>query len=440
VELFAPRSLADDAAALRSGAVDLLDYVAACCARIDAVEPSVLALVDEPGRTDRLLAEAGELRSRFPAGAARPPLYGVPVAVKDVFHVDGFQTRAGSRFAPETLAGPETPAVTRLRRAGALVLGKSVTTEFAFFAPGPTRNPLRLDHTPGGSSSGSAAAVAAGMSPVALGTQTIGSTVRPAAYCGVVGFKPGFGRVPIDGMVANAPSFDTAGVFTADVPSAALAAAVLCDGWRPAADRASDRASDRAARLPRLGVPDERYVRQASGPAVEEFERQVERLVAAGYRVRRTTALRDIETVNRRHRLINLFELARGHADRFARDPDSYAPQTAEGIREGQAVPPAGYEQALRDRDAFRAGLAAATEAAEIDVWISPAATGPAPAGLGYTGDPVMNVPWTQAGTPVVGVPAGRSGGLPLGLQLAAAAGADEPLLAWARRVEQVLG
>src|SRR5690606_13419755 len=138
---------------------------------------------------------------RVPARKRYPPLYGALVGVKDVFHVDGFVTRAGSKLPPELFAGPEAVCVKRLREAGALIAGKTVTTEFAFFEPGPTRNPHNVAHTPGGSSSGSAAAVAAGMCNLALGTQTIGSVIRPAAYCGIIGFKPSLNRIPTEGLV-----------------------------------------------------------------------------------------------------------------------------------------------------------------------------------------------------------------------------------------------
>jgi len=151
-------------------------------------EPSVRAFLLEPGRFKRLRREADEAFAKHPNPHTRGPLFGVPLGVKDVFHVDGLPTRAGSRLPPEELTGQQAGAVARLRAEGALIAGKTVTTEFSYYTAGPTRNPHHTLHTPGGSSSGSAAAVAAGLCPVALGTQTIGSIIRPAAYCGVVGF------------------------------------------------------------------------------------------------------------------------------------------------------------------------------------------------------------------------------------------------------------
>src|SRR5579871_2308991 len=174
--------LAETAAMLRSGQLDLLDYIHRLRDRIDAFEPQLQALLPEENRRARLLADAAALSQRYPDPARRPPLYGIPVGIKDMFFVDGFPTRCGTQLPPELFQGQEGDYLLALRRAGALILGKTVTTEFAYFEPGPTRNPHNLDYSPGGSSSGSAAAVAAGFCPLAIGTQVIGSTVRPAAY------------------------------------------------------------------------------------------------------------------------------------------------------------------------------------------------------------------------------------------------------------------
>ncbi|MFE3768396.1 amidase family protein [Streptomyces sp. NPDC059122] len=236
------RSLVQEAAALRSGVDDPLDAVRRTCDRIDAVDPRIQAFVPEPGRRERLSAAARELAAAGPPGpAGRPALYGIPVGIKDIVHVDGLPTRAGSALPPEELAGAQAAVVDRLSAAGALIAGKTVTAEFAVTAPGPTRNPHNPAHSPGGSSSGSAAAVAAGMIPLAIGTQTVGSMIRPAAYCGVVGFKPTYGRIPLDGVIPNASSFDTLGCYATELAGIALAAPVLCDGWRTATGRSGRR-------------------------------------------------------------------------------------------------------------------------------------------------------------------------------------------------------
>ena len=238
-------------AALRTGDENLPDYLDRLEARFNEWEPRVLAFVPEEGRFARLRREARRLLDRYPDGASRPPLFGLPIGVKDIFHVNGSVTRAGSRLPAELLQGSEAECVSILRRAGALLLGKTVTTEFAYFAPGPTRNPRHLEHTPGGSSSGSAAAVAAGLCPFAFGTQTIGSISRPAAFCGVVGFKPSHGRVSARGVIPLSETHDHVGFFTNDVAGAETMAAHLCENWRESASE---------DRRPVLGIPNGPYL------------------------------------------------------------------------------------------------------------------------------------------------------------------------------------
>src|SRR3970040_1828025 len=200
--------------------MNILEQIDVVEERFAEREAEVRAFVPEESRFERLRREAKALLSRFPDSGERPPMFGVLIGVKDIFRVGGFPTRAGSRLPAEVFEGPEAEPVKKLKAAGTLVLGKTVTTEFAYFAPGPTRNPHNLAHTPGGSSSGSAAAVAAGLAPLARGPQTIGSIVRPAAFCGVVGFKPSFGRISTEGVIPLSPSLDHVGFFTQDVAGA----------------------------------------------------------------------------------------------------------------------------------------------------------------------------------------------------------------------------
>ncbi|HYX24737.1 MAG TPA: amidase [Thermoanaerobaculia bacterium] len=400
-------------------------------ARFAEREPAVRAFLPEEGRFERLRREMEALQARWPDEARRPPLFGVPVGVKDIFHVNGFPTRAGSRLPPEALAGPQAASVTILREAGALILGKTVSTEFAFFAPGPTRNPWNPEHTPGGSSSGSAAAVGAGLCPLALGTQTIGSLLRPAAFCGVVGFKPSYERISREGVIPLAPSLDHVGLFTPDIAGAERAAAVLCRDWRAV----------KPARKPRLGVPEGPYLERASGEGLVHFRQVCHRLIDAGFEVEPVPALPDFGEIVERHFRITSAEAARVHRDWFARFGDLYAPKTVELIRRGQTVTDDELARDLDGREELRDALTALMNAHGIDLWISPPALGAAPRGLDSTGDPVMNVPWSQAGMPAVSLPAGRNAaGLPLGLQVAARWWADEALLAWAGELEEVVG
>lgn len=436
--LTATARLSADAAALRSGELALLDYVERLCDRIDAVDPQILALLPEPGRRERLLADAAAIERRFPSPSERPPLYGVPVGVKDIFSVDGFVTRAGSALPPELFEqwfeGREASSVTRLREAGALLLGKTVSTEFAHFEPGPTRNPHNREHTPGGSSSGSAAAVAAGFVPLALGSQTVGSVIRPAAFCGVVGFKPSYDRIPTDGVLYYSRSTDHVGLFTQDAAGMALAAASMLDGWRPPDGAAQ------AGPMPVLGVPTGPYLEQAEPEALRAFEAQLARLEQAGCEVRHVAALDDIEAIAERHRAMTSAEFAEVHDSWFTHYGALYRPRSAALVERGRAVSAEAREAGLRGRAELRERLHELLQANGLDAWVSPPAPGPAPEGIGSTGNPAMNLPWTHAGLPALTLPAGRAeNGLPLGMQFAARFMADEQLLAWAETLEPVL-
>ncbi len=423
-----PALLAETTAQLRNGRLDLGVTIDEMCDRVEQVDPAVQALLPEPGRRGRLHSEAAALAARFPDPATRPALYGALVAVKDIFHVDGFITRAGSEVPPELFAGPEAASVSLLRAAGALILGKAVTTEFAYFEPGPTRNPHNLAHTPGGSSSGSAAAVAAGLCPLAVGTQTIGSVIRPAAFCGIVGFKPSYDRIPSAGLVYFSRSVDHVGLFTQDVAGMRLAAGVVCPNWQEAAGPAS---------LPVMGVPEGPYLQQAEPEALAAFRRQLERLATAGVPVRSVPALGDIERINALHRRLIFAEFADEHAGFYNEYAALYRPRTAEIIEIGRTVTDDERAEARASMASLRADLTGLMDAEGIDLWACPAAPGPAPEGIDATGDPAMNLPWTHAGMPAVTLPASvAANGLPLGLQLVARFGDDERLLGWAEMLE----
>jgi Asp-tRNA(Asn)/Glu-tRNA(Gln) amidotransferase A subunit family amidase len=388
-------------------------------------EPEVRAFVDEPDRFTRVRAEVAH-------SVLTAPLSGLLLGVKDVFHVEGLPTRAGSELPVSELAGDEGPCVRALRAAGAIVAGKTVSTEFAYFAPGPTRNPHDPSRTPGGSSSGSAAAVAAELCDLALGTQTIGSIGRPAAFCGVVGWKPSYGRISRDGLIPLAPSLDHVGMFARDVATIERGAAVAVADWRGAGA---------ARRVPRLGVPAGPYFDALSAAGREHFERSRALLERSGLEIVEVPAMPDFAAIAERHRRLVAFEAAEVHAEWFARFGELYAEKTAELIRRGQAVEPAQAERDRTGRQALRAELEGAMDEHGLDLWLSPPAVGPAPLGLDSTGDPVMNLPWTHAGLPTIVLPAGGSAAafgesLPMGIQLAARFGLDEELLAWSRKIE----
>ena len=425
-----PLPLVTTTAELRSGQRDLLAFVREVCDHIDALEPHIQALLPEPGRRDRLLAEASSLQQRFPDPARRPPLYGALLGVKDIFRADGFPTQAGSQLPLALFAGPQASCITRLREAGALVLSKTITAEFASDEPGPTRNPHNLEHTPGGSSSGSAAAIAAGFCSLALGTQTAGSVIRPAAFCGIVGFKPTYGRIATDGIIPHAVSVDTIGMFTQDVTGIVTAASLLCRDWRETS----------VTNTPVLAVPAGPYLAQASSEALTCFDQHLMRLENAGYTIKRVVALNDIQDVNMQFRHLTSAEMAQAHTKWFADYESLYRPRTVARIRAGQQVSTNQIVQARSECDILRAELEMLMGQEGIDLWVCPAATGPAPAGITSTGDTAINQPWSYAGMPALTLPAGRAtNSLPLGLQIVAPAMADEQLLAWAAPMAEIL-
>ena len=399
--------------------------------RFAAHEEEIHAFVDEPERFARLARGLDAREERFPDPALRPPLFDVPLGVKDIFHVDGFATRAGSRVPPEELAGPEAEVVSALRAAGAIVVGKTHTTEFAYFAPGPTRNPRALDRTPGGSSSGSAAAVAAELCDLALGTQTIGSIGRPAAYCGVVGYKPSYERISRAGVIPLAPSADHVGLFARSVGEIVRAAAVVEHEFE---------SSVGVYFQAQLGVPTGPYLARLTDEGRAHFARVRERLAAGGWTIVEVDAMPDFDEIDATHRLLVAAEAAEVHADWFARYGDRYHPKTAELIQRGQSVSRETLEAARASGLALRERLDEQMARHGLDLWLSPPATGPAPLGLESTGDPVMNLPWTHAGMPTLVVPAGETAeGLPMGVQLAARFHSDEELLAHGKEIEAAL-
>jgi Asp-tRNA(Asn)/Glu-tRNA(Gln) amidotransferase A subunit family amidase len=413
--------------ALRAGSMTQTAYIQRLCDRIDDVEPIVHALIPEPDRRGRLLRSTLEVESAEPSPDGLP-LTGVPIGVKDVFHVAGFETAAGTAVPPDLFTGPEAPVVRRFCEAGAVVLGKTATTEFAGHAPAPTRNPQNPAHTPGGSSSGSAAAVASGLCPLALGTQTGGSVIRPAAFCGVVGFVPTPDRIPTDGIVPRSPSVDAVGLFTQDVAGMAIASAVACTDWTPVEPQDP----------PALGVPED-VIERASPDAAAVFQAQVDVICDAGFAVHRGDAFADLRAVDEWHRTLTRGEVARVH-EWFDDHRAHYREPTVDAIMDGLDVADAELEAAREKRSTVRSTVHNHMEDGDVDLWVTPAAPGPAPRGLAETGTSTMNRPWMFAGLPALTVPVGRIDGLPVGFQLVSRRSMDEHLMAWAKKIMDVLG
>jgi Asp-tRNA(Asn)/Glu-tRNA(Gln) amidotransferase A subunit family amidase len=420
----------DRAEATWQGDFDPKKYLNEFCDRIDQYDTQVRAFLPESDRRKRLLHEAEQLLRRHPDPTHRPPLFLVPVGVKDIFRVDGFPTKAGSNLPHVLFQGSEGPCVMALRQAGALIMGKTVTTEFALMEPGPTRNPHDLGHTPGGSSSGSAAAVAAGFCPAALGTQTIGSIIRPASFCGIVGFKPTYGRVPVGGILPLAPAMDHVGWFTQEVSGSRLLASILLSNWTPVEPGA----------LPTIGIPDEAYLAEVEPDGQRVFAIMLRKLDDAGYSIRNTKSLSNLKEISEDAKRLLCGEMAMVHRGWFSRYEPLYRTGTAESIREGQKTSPEELEE-LRNRGRqLREQLEKEMETEGIDLWISPASTGPAPEGLTSTGNRILSAPWTYAGLPTISLPSGiAENGLPIGTQFITRFMADEKLLSWAEPIEKAL-
>ncbi len=337
------------------------------------------------------------------------PLRGLPVGIKDIYDTADFPTEYGSPIYAGHQPKADAAMVALVRRAGGVVIGKTVTTEFASLEPARTRNPRNLAHTPGGSSSGSAAAVAAGMVPIALGSQTGGSVIRPAAYCGVAGFKPSFRLMPTVGMKCFSWSLDTVGVFAAGVADVAFAAAAISGR-----DLRVDRAKPSAPRIALVRTP---FWPEASADMQAALARAAQAAAAAGAQVRELDLPPLFEAATQAHGTIQDHEAYRALADEIDRHRDRLGPILREQLVNAATISPEAYDDARRlARQARRAFVELMSE---TDVILTPSAPGAAPHGLGSTGKPTFNRLWTLLGAPCVNVPGlFDSAGLPLGIQI----------------------
>lgn len=423
-------SLREQAANLREGRIDLMDHVQAALRLVESREAELQALLPEENRRERLFGQASELLKRYPGRNSRPPLFGVLVGVKDLYTVSGLPTRAGSNLPAEAFAGPEAALVTRLKDAGALILGKTVSTEFAYFSPGPTRNPLDPRHTPGGSSSGSAAAVAAGYCPLALGTQTIASVIRPASYCGICGFKPSWGRVSLDGVFPFSQTADHAGWFGLNVDDLRFAASIIIPGGK----------SFPQLPKPRLGIVSGPFLAQAEAAAQNDFRTQINKLAKFGYECLPIYLFDDIEAVNAIHRRLIAAEFSRNHQLLWPQYSSLYSPPSRELYESGLQVPETELPALRENTVILREKIGQKMREFDLQLILSPATTGSAPRGLQSTGSPLMSLPFNHAGLPLLTLPGGKdNNGLPFGVQICGGLGEDEYLLATAREIEILL-
>jgi aspartyl-tRNA(Asn)/glutamyl-tRNA(Gln) amidotransferase subunit A len=427
---------------IRQGELSPVMLVEALLQRIDRLEPQLQAWVtlDRAGA----LTTAGQLEQEMQHGRRRGPLHGVPVGVKDIYYTAGLKTTCGSRVFADVVPSYDATSVARLKQAGAIVLGKTVTTEFATMDPGPTRNPWHLSHTPGGSSSGSAAAVAARMVPVALGSQTFGSIQRPAAYCGVYGLKPTFGRVSRYGVFPLSWSLDHVGPLARTVTDIALVLQILAghDPHDPASSRAPVpdylRAVQRADHPPRLGLVRQFYLDRADPEVRAHTEAVADRLARAGASVEEVKLPESSSAVLAAHRVIMQVETAAVHADLFRAHAEFYRPRIRASIEAGSLIPGVQYLQAQRIRRLIRRDMTEVFQRA--DFLLMPAAPGPAPRDLTITGDPSFSALASFTGLPAITIPSGLNGeAMPLAIQLLGPAFADDRLLAAARWCEATL-
>jgi Asp-tRNA(Asn)/Glu-tRNA(Gln) amidotransferase A subunit family amidase len=417
---------ADAARRLAAREITAQALLADCIERIREREPDVRAFAHLD--LERAMQRARELDAQPIAG----PLHGLPIGVKDLFDTFDMPTSQGSPIYAGHRSAGDAASVALARAAGAIVVGKTVTTEFATFHPGPTRNPHDLRHTPGGSSSGSAAAVADAMVPLAFGTQTAGSIVRPAAYCGVVGYKPTFGTVPRVGVKMISDSLDTVGGFGRCVADVALFVAAL-------AGRAELVLDGPAGAAPRIGIARTFEWPRAQSETVTLLARTEERLRAAGAAVQEAplpavfAQLADAQTT------IMVREVAQSLAYERLAHREALSPELASMIDAGLAVAPPAYDAAralARSGRALLPGLFA-----DCDVLVAPSTTGEAPAGIGATGDPIFNRIWTLLGVPCIHLPiAAGPRGLPLGVTIVGRLGGDRALLRAADWIHACLG
>lgn len=418
-----------------------VELAEACLNRIEALDERLLAWVYVDRET--VLADARQADAAVAEGRPLGPLHGVPIGLKDIYYTAGIPTKAGSEVYKDFVPDYDATSLTLLRKAGALMLGKAVTTEFACLDPSPTYNPWNPAHTPGGSSSGSAVAVAARMCPAALGSQTVGSVLRPAAYNGVVGFKPTFGRVSRHGVVPVSWNLDTVGWLARSVEDAALLLQVMAGP--DVADPVSSRepVGDYLSAIvepgpPRIGLLRRYFYEGADAESRRRLDAVAEQLAEAGAEIEEIPLGESIDSAYADQRLIMAVEAAAFHEPMYRRQAEDYQPKLRAMLAEGLEVDGIDYSRALERRRQFTTDMQEAAK--RCDVLLTPAAPSPPQADRTNTGDPAFQGPWTSCGFPAIALPSGLAeSGVPLGIQMVASPFAEARLLAAAAWCEDVL-
>ncbi len=405
-------------AAINARQITVSGYVGALISHIEASEPAIQAW--QHFAPEQARAQAGALDKR--ADLSQLPLAGVAVGVKDIIDTAGMPTENGTVLDAGRRPQADAGVVRALREAGAVIMGKTVTTELAFMHPARTRNPRDLEHSPGGSSSGSAAAVAAGMVPIALGTQTAGSVIRPAAFCGIYGFKPTHGIISREGVLEEAGSLDVVGVFARTLRDAAAVGQVLA--------KASGSASADYLAAAQESVFPARFafVRTPAWPLAEEAARAAfERFAKALGPICETLDLPpSFDGALGFHRTVMFSEMALNYAGYYEQGKNRLSAELREAIEAGRQMLAVDYARALRERKSLYQQLLSALE--PYDAIITPSAPGPAPKGFTTTGNPVFCSIWTYLGVPALNLPLLEVNGLPLGVQLVGRRSGEERL------------
>lgn len=431
-----------DGAAIRAlNAVELRDRLASGALRAEEVAEAFLQRVAEREEAvrawawiepDFVLSQARHLDAYRASGRPIGALHGLPVGLKDVIDTAGIPTENGAAMDAGRVPVRDSFVVDRLKQSGAIIMGKTVTTELAFLHPSKTRNPHNLDHTPGGSSAGSAAAVGDGMVPLAVGTQTGGSVIRPASFCGITGFKPSFGAIPRRGVLNQSPSLDTLGTFARDPQGAALLAENLF-GYDPEDAATSPRPMPRLLETAAAKVPVKPMFAFVRLPGWDDAHPDMKAAIgevvdALGDQVFGVDLPNAFDLAEPERRRINFAEMARNYYSYHSKGRDLLSPEALAAIDEGNAISARDYLAALDWKSVLLAGLVEIFERA--DAIICPAALGPAPEGHATTGNAIFNGLFTLCGTPAVTIPALTAGnGLPMGIQLVGAPGNDARLL-----------
>ena len=409
--------------------------------RMDVLEPSLDAWV----RVDRetVLSDAQQRQAELESGAATGPLHGVPIGIKDIYHISGIPTTAGSKVYADYVPDETAVTIDLLRKAGAILLGKTVTTEFACLDPSHTKNPWNPAHTPGGSSSGSAVSVAARMCPVAMGSQTVGSVLRPASYNGIVGLKPTYGRVSRRGVVPVSWSLDTVGWMGRTVEDMALLLQVMAgpDELDPVASKlpAGDYLSDlESAKTPKIGLITSFFMEESDQETQQMTRAILDQLKSAGASVVDVTLPESFDTAFQDQLLIMGVEAAAFHKPMYEEQAADYRPKLREMLRQGLETDAVTYTRALERRLRFSADMRVLAE--QADVLLTPSTPTAPLADLTNTGDTRFQGPWTSCGLPTITLPTGLAkSGLPMGIQLIASPFEEVRLLAIARWCEKMI-